>query len=380
MGGRQLSNLAGRQFGRLTVLGLAPRDSWPRNVVTGYLVRSWRTACACGRETSVPTSDLTGGKRKSCGCRCPASHRAARSPERCAECGSTFQAVVGQRYCSTRCRERAYSRAAWARRPKPVKPPRRCEWCGSEFSWRRRDRRFCSRGHESAAWSAKHRRALRLLRAAARLGALAEELEARRVMGETYQKEREEIRALTTPQLREEFAAGIRVSVQHLVRTALVLQELESRGERVDGADEGLLDLLRRIATGRLLPQIIVRFAGSPQALERAARLAPDEQRAVLADPARQEEMTRRRRRRADDGDGKPVRPRATGRHPEGEDLRNPLMAAEVATPKDLAELIVAMIRRSPEAEAVWRLVRGDPALRRLEASARRRQRSRVGA
>ena len=47
-------DLASSTFGRLTVLE--------------YGRRGWRCLCACGKETTVPSSNLTMGHTKSCGC------------------------------------------------------------------------------------------------------------------------------------------------------------------------------------------------------------------------------------------------------------------------------------------------------------------------
>lgn len=53
------ADLAGKVFGRLTVLGLAFKRG--KN-------RYWRCRCSCGNEANVPGRNLTTGKAKSCGC------------------------------------------------------------------------------------------------------------------------------------------------------------------------------------------------------------------------------------------------------------------------------------------------------------------------
>ncbi|MBQ9003247.1 MAG: hypothetical protein IJ087_15470 [Eggerthellaceae bacterium] len=58
--GRARHNLVGRRFGQLTVLG--PTGERKDNCLV------WRCLCDCGRECEVPTSQLTSGARKSCGC------------------------------------------------------------------------------------------------------------------------------------------------------------------------------------------------------------------------------------------------------------------------------------------------------------------------
>ncbi len=62
--------VVGQVFGSLTVIGVAPRDNW------NHL--QWRCVCKCGREKLVKTSDLNGGRVKSCGCAANAKGEANR--------------------------------------------------------------------------------------------------------------------------------------------------------------------------------------------------------------------------------------------------------------------------------------------------------------
>ena len=58
-----LIDLAGRTFGRLTVLERVPNDdrySQPRPL--------WLCQCSCGNKTVVIGANLRDGKTKSCGC------------------------------------------------------------------------------------------------------------------------------------------------------------------------------------------------------------------------------------------------------------------------------------------------------------------------
>lgn len=56
-------NLAGKQFGRLTVIGLT-KDS--QENACG--VRNWDCLCECGNTTTAPTAFLTSAHTRSCGC------------------------------------------------------------------------------------------------------------------------------------------------------------------------------------------------------------------------------------------------------------------------------------------------------------------------
>jgi hypothetical protein len=57
-------DLTGREFGRLTVLGISHRQRRSRRT----LVIHWQCRCICGTETSASTSDLRSGNTQSCGC------------------------------------------------------------------------------------------------------------------------------------------------------------------------------------------------------------------------------------------------------------------------------------------------------------------------
>lgn len=54
-------NLAGRRFGRLTVITLMPESPCSHS-------RFWRCLCDCGRHVVVTTTNLSSGNTKSCGC------------------------------------------------------------------------------------------------------------------------------------------------------------------------------------------------------------------------------------------------------------------------------------------------------------------------
>jgi hypothetical protein len=58
---RPAINLAGRVFGRLTVLARAGSTRSPCRPL-------WRCRCACGREPVVLAASLLGSRTRSCGC------------------------------------------------------------------------------------------------------------------------------------------------------------------------------------------------------------------------------------------------------------------------------------------------------------------------
>jgi hypothetical protein len=201
------------------------------------------------------------------------------------------------------------------------------------------------------------------LRLLANLNSLAEEME-KIDMNDKQNAIRTQIQALTTEQLRREFTEGLRLSSDHLTRLALVLEELERRGDSVTGASAGLLNLLRRIARGELLAETVVRFAGSPQVMASVGKLPVVDQQAILADEKRQAELLRPR----------PAKSHSKGERRQDIESKNPLMAAELATSKDLAEMIAEMISRHPDPSQVWSALCSQPTVQKLLASPKPRR------
>jgi hypothetical protein len=91
------------------------------------------------------------------------------------------------------------------------------------------------------------------------------------------------ISAMTTEELREELARGLRLTADSLLRLAIIVKTLEERGEDLSGLRIGLLHHLRRIACGQVLPEIVVRYAGMPSLISVIGSLPLPDQR-KLAD------------------------------------------------------------------------------------------------
>lgn len=83
---------------------------------------------------------------------------------------------------------------------------------------------------------------------------------------------------LSNEQLKEELAKQLELSAGHLLRLALIVQVLENRGEDLSELRIGLIHHLRRIASGQVLPEVVVRFSGSPALLNIVSRLPLTEQ------------------------------------------------------------------------------------------------------
>ena len=163
------------------------------------------------------------------------------------------------------------------------------------------------------------------------------------------------VKAMSTETLQQEFAEGLKVTRDRLLRLSAVLLELESRGVSVEG-DKHLLKLLRQIGSGSVLVDVVVRFAGRPYNLASIKRLPVEEQREILSQSDADIDIDNRFRneRKQRQQSGAP-----RGQTTAKIEAEYPFFAAEVAMPKDLAAMIASMILRHPDPEAVveelWR-------------------------
>jgi hypothetical protein len=92
-----------------------------------------------------------------------------------------------------------------------------------------------------------------------------------------------QLRAMSTEQLKQELTDRLGLTAESLLRTACLVALLEERGEDLSGLRIGLIDHLRKIALGTLLPEIVVRFAGNGRMIRRIGELGIVEQRRILA-------------------------------------------------------------------------------------------------
>jgi hypothetical protein len=123
-----------------------------------------------------------------------------------------------------------------------------------------------------------------------------------------------------------------------------VVAELESRGEDLSQLKIGLLPLLRQIAAGVLLPDVVVRYAGQPAAIKQLAGMPIDEQRRYVAEelpapPAR-------------------VRRKNTLAEPHGVDPDVPKLGvggvAANGNPRDIGEMAADLILNCPDRQQAW--------------------------
>lgn len=79
--------------------------------------------------------------------------------------------------------------------------------------------------------------------------------------------------AVSSEELRGRLASLLGRSADDLREMAAIVAELERRGEDLSALRLGLVDHLRRIAAGQLLPEVLVKFAGFPALLRIATHL-----------------------------------------------------------------------------------------------------------
>jgi hypothetical protein len=93
-----------------------------------------------------------------------------------------------------------------------------------------------------------------------------------------------ELSEMDTEKLKAELARSLAISVENLTRAAIIIGIIESRGEDLSALKLGLIQYLRKIACGQLLPEVVARFIGHP-ALKRIAVLPiPDQKRCLNVD------------------------------------------------------------------------------------------------
>lgn len=92
----------------------------------------------------------------------------------------------------------------------------------------------------------------------------------------------EELSALPTAELRGELAKALGLTAANLLRLAVIVSILEDRGEDMAAFKGGFLDILRKIARGDLLPDIVVLFSAEPEKIKRAGALPIEGQREIV--------------------------------------------------------------------------------------------------
>ncbi len=149
---------------------------------------------------------------------------------------------------------------------------------------------------------------------------------------------------LTTEKLQEEYSLGLRIVRDKLLWTACVLGELDKRGLTVEG-DRFFMKLLRSIATGKLLVDVVVRFAGRPVTMAAVAGMEPEQQQEIME---MTDEQVEERVRAA--------KPPRTQKQRQASAMPSLIEAAGNADPKDIAEMCASLVCASKDPEQSARL------------------------
>lgn len=92
-----------------------------------------------------------------------------------------------------------------------------------------------------------------------------------------------QLEPLSSQQLRTELAWRLGLTASNLLRLAVIVHILEARGDDLSAFNGGLMDILRRIALGELLPELVVMFSGEPDKIKRAGKLPLAAQQEIVA-------------------------------------------------------------------------------------------------
>jgi hypothetical protein len=93
--------------------------------------------------------------------------------------------------------------------------------------------------------------------------------------------------SMSTEDLRRELARQMELTADHLTRLAQIVKTLEDRGEDLSDLKIGMLHHLRRIASGQVLAEVVVRFAEYPLLLARIGVLPLADQQRIISEPLR---------------------------------------------------------------------------------------------
>lgn len=153
--------------------------------------------------------------------------------------------------------------------------------------------------------------------------------------------------AVPTAALKAELTNALKLTAQSLSYFAAIWGELEKRGENLKPLAKGMGFYIARIAAGTLLAETVVMFLDDQQVLDRIGKLPVAEQRRIVDSgeipPAALPAPKTGRPRMAP----MPVsRVAGIGGTPAVQ--QNHVQTAAIASPRDTAELILKMIRVSP--------------------------------
>lgn len=152
---------------------------------------------------------------------------------------------------------------------------------------------------------------------------------------------------------------GLRLSVEGLVQAAAAYVELESRKE-APKIEAKFAKMLRRIASGEVLPELVVELVSEPLLLRRACKLSLETQRSLLLHPDRLSDLRR----------AQPRIVNSSNSNCDNDEMGavDHFSFAGRCSPRDLAEAVVDAILRGSDPKLTWEFVQSDRRLRKLNA------------
>lgn len=141
-----------------------------------------------------------------------------------------------------------------------------------------------------------------------------------------------------TQDLKSELATLLGFTAQNILRLAVVVNELENRGEELKAIRMGLLPILRKIAAGEIIPDVVVLYAGQPGLLKTVARMTLDKQQDLVTNKITFAELRTQ----------KTPAPKKQRRIDYDENENKPGLAAIAAkaTPRDIAAMAADLIAK----------------------------------
>lgn len=101
---------------------------------------------------------------------------------------------------------------------------------------------------------------------------------------EQFKPEYAKLERLDDDALDRELLSTLETTARTFVRLALIVRLKEERGQDLSSLRIGMIDALRRIAYGQLLPEVLERFGTKPALLKRVAAVPIPDQRKCLAE------------------------------------------------------------------------------------------------
>jgi hypothetical protein len=164
------------------------------------------------------------------------------------------------------------------------------------------------------------------------------------------QKMRAVAAQMTTEELKSDLATLLGYTADTLARLACIVSELEGRGEDLSELKIGLLPILRQIADGKLLPDLVVMLSGKPGVLFTSAKLPVSEQKKIIEGKIQPPKHYNSNRK------GAPRGYLNDGNDDDNDDDIKPIKAeklsihaiANKAGARDIADMVAEMILSSP--------------------------------